>query len=109
MNYVSNYKNNNSVLNKNNKNNQKKIAIENKYHSVNELKEIYSHNCITKRRKKSHERTNHNLMLYVNKSRPIKTSNNSSSKKEKDDLIYLLDNIKTKYKNQENKFINQQK
>ena len=109
MNYVSNYKNNNSVLNKNNKNNQKKIAIENKYHSVNELKEIYSHNCITKRRKKSHERTNHNLMLYVNKSRPIKTSNNCSSKKEKDDLIYLLDNIKTKYKNQENKFINQQK
>ena len=109
MNYVSNYKNNNSVLNKNNKNNQKKIAIENKYHSVNELKEIYSHNCITKRRKKSHVRTNHNLMLYVNKSRPIKTSNNSSSKKEKDDLIYLLDNIKTKYKNQENKFINQQK
>ena len=109
MNYVSNYKNNNSVLNKNNKNNQKKIAIENKYHSVNELKEIYSHNCITKRRKKSHERTNHNLMLYVNKSRPIKTSNNRSSKKEQDDLIYLLDNIKTKYKNQENKFINQQK
>ena len=107
-NNVSNYKNNNSVLNKNNKNNQKKIATENKYHSVNELKEIYSHNCITKRRKKSHERTNSNLMLYVNKSRPIHTSNNSN-KKEKDDLIYLLDNIKTKYKNQENKFINQQK
>ena len=107
-NYISNYKNNNSVLNQNNKNNQKKGAIESKYHSVNELKEIYSHHCITKRRKKSHERTNSNLMLYVNKSRPVSTNKNSNNK-EKDDLIYLLDNIKTKYKNQENKFINQQK
>ena len=105
MNLAPSHKNNNSIMNKNNKNNLKKISNESKYHSVNELKEIYKHNCITKRRKRSHERKKTNLMLYVNKSRPIETN----QKNEKDDLIYLLDNIKTKYKNQENKFKNQQK
>ena len=105
MNLAPSHKNNNSIMNKNNKNNLKKISNESKYHSVNELKEIYKHNCITKRRKRSHERKKTNLMLYVNKGRPIE----NNQKKEKDDLIYLLDNIKTKYKNQENKFKNQQK
>ena len=108
MNYASNYKNNNSFMNNNNNiNNQIKVPNEGKYHNVNELKNIYSHNCITKRRKRSHDRKSSNLMLYVNKSRSKEVNRNN--KKDKDDLIYLLDNIKTKYKNQENKFINQQK
>ena len=40
-------------------------------------------------------------MIFINK--------NKSAENKKDDLVNLLDNIKIKYKDQENKFINQQK
>ena len=95
--------NSNLIMNKNNKNmsNKRLHSKENSYHSVNEIK--LNNNNINRKRKKSYEKQN-NLMIYVNKKKPSENEN----KNEKDDLIYLLDNIKTKYKKQENKFINQQ-
>ena len=47
-------------------------------------------------------------MIFVNKKKPNETYNKNKNDKS-DDLIYLLDNIKTKYQKQENKYINQQK
>ena len=101
--YYNNTVNSNLIMNKNNKNmsNKRLHSKENSYHSVNELK--LNNNNINRKRKKSYEKQN-NLMIYVNKKKPSENEN----KNEKDDLIYLLDNIKTKYKKQENKFINQQ-
>ena len=101
--YYNNTVNSNLIMNKNNKNmsNKRLHSKENSYHSVNEIK--LNNNNINRKRKKSYEKQN-NLMIYVNKKKPSENEN----KNEKDDLIYLLDNIKTKYKKQENKFINQQ-
>ena len=101
--YYNNTINSNLIMNKNNKNmsNKRLHSKENSYHSVNEIK--LNNNNINRKRKKSYEKQN-NLMIYVNKKKPSENEN----KNEKDDLIYLLDNIKTKYKKQENKFINQQ-
>ena len=97
--------NNNLNKNKNNKNmsNKRFNSKENTYHSVNEIKLNNNNSHNYRKRKKSYEKQN-NLMIYVNK----KKSNEKEDKNEKDDLIYLLDNIKTKYKKQENKFISQQ-
>ena len=127
INSIPNFHYSNIIMNKNNKNKKryKSNTINNtynnssKYHSVTELKYVnktnnpnnmnnsnnnndsYNNNYInTKIRKKSYE-TKNNLMLFVNKKKP--------NENKKDDLIYLLDDIKAKYKNQENKFINQQK
>ena len=101
--YYNNTVNSNLIMNKNNKNmsNKRLHSKENSYRSVNEIK--LNNNNINRKRKKSYEKQN-NLMIYVNKKKPSENEN----KNEKDDLIYLLDNIKTKYKKQENKFINQQ-
>jgi len=100
---VQNFQNSKSITNKNNRNNKRTYSNEHTYHNINELKlGNYNNNNIDKKRKKSYERKN-NLMVYVNK-----TKSDESSEK-KDDLIYLLDNIKAKYKNQENEYINQQK
>ena len=104
--YYNNTVNSNLIMNKNNKNmsNKRLHSKENSYHSVNEIKlNNNNNNNINRKRKKSYEKQN-NLMIYVNKKKPSENEN----KNEKDDLIYLLDNIKTKYKKQENKFINQQ-
>ena len=99
--------NNYLILNKNNKNNSK--SNNKTYHSVNELKliDINKNNINSKRRKRSYEKEN-NLMIFVNKKKPNETYNKNKNDKN-DDLIYLLDNIKTKYQKQENKYINQQK
>ena len=101
--YYNNTVNSNLIMNKNNKNmsNKRLHSKENSYHSVNEIK--LNNNNINRKRKKSYEKQN-NLMIYVNKKKPSENENKNA----KDDLIYLLDNIKTKYKKQENKFINQQ-
>ena len=76
---------------------------------MNELKliDINKNNINSKRRKRSYEKEN-NLMIFVNKKKPNETYNKNKNDKN-DDLIYLLDNIKTKYQKQENKYINQQK
>ena len=99
--------NNYLILNKNNKNNSK--SNNKTYHSVNELKliDINKNNINSKRRKRSYEKEN-NLMIFVNKKKPNETFIKNKNDKN-DDLIYLLDNIKTKYQKQENKYINQQK
>ena len=93
-------KNNNQIMNKNNKNNKRNNSNEYTYHSVNELNLMNSNH--NKKRKRSYEKQN-NLMIYVNKSKK------NENKSQKDDLIDLLDNIKTKYQDQENEFKNQQK
>ena len=76
---------------------------------MNELKliDINKNNINSKRRKRSYEKEN-NLMIFVNKKKPNETYTKNKNDKN-DDLIYLLDNIKTKYQKQENKYINQQK
>ena len=96
---MNNYSN--KIIKNKNKNNKRNNSNENTYHSVNELN-IKNNNNNNKKRKTSYEKQK-NLMLYVNKAKINENQNKN------DDLIYLLDNIKTKYKNQENKFMNQQK
>ena len=94
MKTIQHFKNNKLILDKNKRNFSKENTT---YHNVDELR---SRNDNTKRRKKSHEKKD-NVMIFINK--------NKSAENKKDDLVNLLDNIKIKYKDQENKFINQQK
>ena len=97
-----NYNNNTYNYNQNNKyHNVAELEFANNINNINNNNDSFNNNYSnTKKRKKSHEMKN-NLMLFINKKKP--------DENKKDDLIYLLDNIKTKYKNQENNFINKQK
>ena len=94
-------KNNKEIMNKN-KNNINNFPPNNsdgsKYYSINDLNILYSNKKNPKKKKKD-------LFIYLNKDNSSKKDKNNKN----DDLIDLLDNIKIKYRNQENEFITQQK
>ena len=94
MRTLQNFKSNKLNFDKNKRNFSKENIT---YHNVDELRLKNDNN---KKGKKSFEKKE-NYTMYINK--------NKSNTKKSEDLISLLDNIKIKYKNQENKFINQQK
>ena len=94
MRTLQNFKSNKLYFDKNKRNFSKENIT---YHNVDELRLKNDNN---KKGKKSFEKKE-NYTMYINK--------NKSNTKKSEDLISLLDNIKIKYKNQENKFINQQK
>ena len=119
----------NEDLNKKKIHHQKNNSYD-KYYNINDLDLLTnkSYNKKIKDKNKNKNKINKsNLLIYNNKDKnknylynynynsSLKiienkaTKNNNFDNKDKDDVILLLDDIKNKYKNKENKYINQQK
>ncbi len=94
-----------NVVNKKTQNSKKKIQNIKKENSGNNINNnINKCNSLKQRHKKKN--------LFYNKyltSQQIKTNKQNTDRRKEDDLKSLLDNIKTSFKQTENKFINQQK
>ena len=89
----------NKIYNKKKRN--KNYINEEKINKSNLL--IYSH-----RKKRTSKDSIYNKYLSLG-NKPIKAYNNNTERGSKTDIIYLLDNIKDKFKNKENNYLNQQK
>jgi len=89
----------NKIYNKKKRN--KNYINEEKINKSNLL--IHSH-----RKKRISKDSIYNKYLSLG-SKPIKAYNNNTERGSKSDIMYLLDNIKDKFKNEENNYLNQQK
>ena len=89
----------NKIYNKKKRN--KNYINEEKINKSNLL--IHSH-----RKKRTSKDSIYNKYLSLG-NKPIKAYNNNTERGSKTDIIYLLDNIKDKFKNKENNYLNQQK